>query len=300
MNKPIQAWPADKVERRPVKDLVPAARNARTHSAEQVALIARSIEDYGWTTPALVDEAGNIIAGHGRILAAQKLKLDTIPVMVAAGWTDEQKRAYLIADNAIPLQAGWNPDLLREELKALGELGFDLGLIGFGDEELSQILGLPGGSGQDGEGNVSLADRFGVAPFSVLNAREGWWQDRKRAWLALGIKSEIGRGELANDRGESSSARMNDAREGQERYKRKPNGITGGSPEPLPRARAGKQSVMKGGKRKPNAAIGGSPMPLDRIKRAKANATPGGAKMPAANYSKNKSRGDGRGRPVSG
>jgi ParB-like chromosome segregation protein Spo0J len=123
------SWPADQVERRPVKDLVPAARNARTHSPAQIDQIAASIGEFGWTTPVLVDESGNIIAGHGRILAAQKLRLDTVPVMTATGWSDEQKRAYLLADNALPLQAGWNPDILREELQSLGSLGFDLGLI---------------------------------------------------------------------------------------------------------------------------------------------------------------------------
>ena len=86
-------WPADKVERRDVASLVPYARNARTHSPAQVAAIAASIREWGWTVPVLVDDAGGIIAGHGRILAAQKLGITEVPVMVAAGWTEAQKRA---------------------------------------------------------------------------------------------------------------------------------------------------------------------------------------------------------------
>src|SRR6187402_172575 len=89
-------WPADAVERRPVAALVPYARNARTHSDEQVAQIAASIREWGWTSPVLVDESGGIIAGHGRVLAAQRLGLPEVPVMVAADWSEAQKRAYVI------------------------------------------------------------------------------------------------------------------------------------------------------------------------------------------------------------
>ena len=85
-------WPADAVERRPVAALVPFARNARTHSDEQVAQIAASIREFGWTIPVLVDEQGTIIAGHGRVLAAQRLGIAEIPVMVAAGWSETQRR----------------------------------------------------------------------------------------------------------------------------------------------------------------------------------------------------------------
>ena len=106
-------WPADKVERRDVASLVPYAKNARTHSAAQDAASAASIREWGWTVPVLVDEAGGIIAGHGRILAAQKLGITQVPVMLATGWTEAQKRAYVIADNKLALNAGWDEDLLR-------------------------------------------------------------------------------------------------------------------------------------------------------------------------------------------
>jgi len=133
-------WPADKVERRPVADLVPYARNARTHSPEQVDQIAASIKEWGWTTAVLVDETGQIIAGHGRILAAQKLGLKTVPVMTANGWTEAQKRAYVLADNKLALNAGWDMELLKVELLDLDHENFDLGLVGFNEDELANIF----------------------------------------------------------------------------------------------------------------------------------------------------------------
>ena len=114
----MQEWPADKVERWPLDRLVPYARNARTHSDAQVAQIAGSIREWGWTKPVLVDENG-IIAGHGRVLAARKLGLTEVPVMVARGWSEAQKRAYVIADNKLALNAGWDEELLRLELADL-------------------------------------------------------------------------------------------------------------------------------------------------------------------------------------
>lgn len=133
-------WPADHVERRPVAALAPYARNARTHSEAQIAQIAGSIREWGWTNPILVDEAGTIIAGHGRVLAAQKLGIGDVPVMVARGWSDAQTRAYVIADNKLALNAGWDNDLLKIELGELGADGFDLGLTGFSDLELGSLL----------------------------------------------------------------------------------------------------------------------------------------------------------------
>lgn len=126
-------WPADKVERRPIDALIPYANNARTHSDEQVAQIAASMKEWGWTNPVLIDETGMIIAGHGRVLAARKLGFDEVPVMVADGWTDAQKKAYVLADNQLALNAGWDAELLSTELKGLDDLGFDLALLGFND-----------------------------------------------------------------------------------------------------------------------------------------------------------------------
>ena len=133
-------WPADRVERKQVAELVPYARNARTHSEAQVAQIAASIREWGWTVPVLVDEANTIIAGHGRILAAEKLGLDTVPVMVAEGWTDAQRQAYVIADNQLALNASWDTEFLRIELQELQDLGFDIGLTGFDDGMFAALL----------------------------------------------------------------------------------------------------------------------------------------------------------------
>ena len=131
--------PADKVERWAIDRLVPYARNARTHSDEQISQIAASIKEWGWTTPVLVDEQGGIIAGHGRTLAAQRLKMAEVPVMVAKGWSDAKKRAYVLADNKLALNAGWDNEMLALELGEIGELGFDLDLIGFTAGEIAGL-----------------------------------------------------------------------------------------------------------------------------------------------------------------
>jgi len=131
--------PADQIEQWPIESLIPYARNSRTHSDTQVAQIAASIREWGWTTPILVDDAGGIIAGHGRLLAARKLGLDTVPVVIATGWTEAQKRAYVIADNKLALNAGWDNELLALELGELGELGFDLELTGFDADEIAAL-----------------------------------------------------------------------------------------------------------------------------------------------------------------
>ena len=132
-------WPADKVERRKVADLIPYARNSRTHSDVQVAQIAASIKEWGWTVPVLIEPDGGLIAGHGRILAAQKMGITEVPCMVAEGWTDAKRRAYIIADNKLALNAAWDEDGLQIELSELGDLDFDLSLTGFGVDELAAL-----------------------------------------------------------------------------------------------------------------------------------------------------------------
>ena len=133
-------WPADNVIRRKVSALVPYARNSRTHSPEQIDQIAASIKEWGFTTPILVDTDGQIIAGHGRLLAAQKLGLDEVPTMTAEGWTDAQKKAYVIADNKLALNAGWDNAMLAVEMQELGDMGFDLDLTGFGKDEIGALF----------------------------------------------------------------------------------------------------------------------------------------------------------------
>ncbi|GAB0731315.1 hypothetical protein DZ11C13_44310 [Escherichia coli] len=120
-----------KIVYRPLQELSPYAHNARTHSTEQVAQLVESIKQFGWTNPVLIDEKGEIIAGHGRVMAAEMLKMDSVPVIVLSGLTDEQKKAYRLADNRLPMNAGWDEDLLRMELSDLINADFDVSLTGF-------------------------------------------------------------------------------------------------------------------------------------------------------------------------
>jgi ParB-like chromosome segregation protein Spo0J len=131
-------WPADQVERWPVRQLIPYARNARTHSEDQIKQIAASIREWGWTVPVLVDEQGTLIAGHGRVLAAQLLGITDVPTMVARGWTPAQIQAYRLTDNQLALNAGWDRELLGLELGEFKLGGFDLALTGFGELELQK------------------------------------------------------------------------------------------------------------------------------------------------------------------
>src|SRR5918995_6835389 len=152
----MKRWPADGVERRPIDSLVPYARNARTHSDGQVAQIAASIREFGWTNPVLVDGENGIIAGHGRLLAARKLGIERVPVIELTHMTEAQKRAYVLADNQLALNAGWDEALLRLRLGDRSERGLRIRPLGFRQGELERLLagegrgGPPGG--QDGPG----------------------------------------------------------------------------------------------------------------------------------------------------
>jgi ParB-like chromosome segregation protein Spo0J len=122
--------------------LVPYARNSRTHDEAQIAQIAASIREFGWTNPILVDGDNGVIAGHGRLLAARKLGLVDVPVIELADLTEAQRRAYIIADNKLALNADWDDDLLRIELEDLHAEEFDMALLGFNAGELSIKMGL--------------------------------------------------------------------------------------------------------------------------------------------------------------
>ncbi len=138
---PESAKPRDlAVEYRPLDSLVGYVRNARTHSDEQVAEIAGSIREFGWTNPILVDGDNGVIAGHGRILAARKLGLAEVPVIELSHLTETQRRAYILADNKLALNGGWDNDLLALELGDLKDAGFDLGLTGFSGDEIADLL----------------------------------------------------------------------------------------------------------------------------------------------------------------
>ena len=124
-----------------VQDLIPYINNSRTHSEEQVNQIVASINEFGFTNPLLIDEKGSIIAGHGRLMASKKLGMEEVPCIVLSGLTEAQKKAYIIADNKMALNAGWDDELLKIELENLKELDFDLELTGFNVDELDDILG---------------------------------------------------------------------------------------------------------------------------------------------------------------
>lgn len=129
-----------KLEWRDIATLIPYARNSRTHSDEQVAQIAASIKEFGWTNPILVDGDNGIIAGHGRIYAARKLGHTQVPVIELTGLTDAQKKAYVIADNKLALNAGWDNEMLALEIQELTDEGFDTSLLGFNPDELNALL----------------------------------------------------------------------------------------------------------------------------------------------------------------
>ena len=128
-----------KIEQRLVADLIPYAANSRTHSDAQVAQIAASIKEFGWTNPILVDGSDTIIAGHGRLLAARKLAMIEVPVIVLDHLTKAQQRALVIADNQLALNAGWDMDMLKAEIEDLGLEDFDLSLLGFDDKFLDGL-----------------------------------------------------------------------------------------------------------------------------------------------------------------
>lgn len=186
---------AGKIERIAVETLLPYAKNSRTHSDEQVAQIAASIKEFGFNNPILIDKENTIIAGHGRLMAARRVGMADVPCIRLGHLTETQRKAYIIADNRLALNAGWDNEVLSLELSELLEDDFDLDLLGFEADELDALLGNEDEEEKADIEKGSLSNRFLIPPFSVLNAREGWWQDRKRAWLALGIKSEEGRGE---------------------------------------------------------------------------------------------------------
>ena len=129
-----------RVEYRKIETLIPFARNPRTHSEAQIAKLASSIVEFGWTQPILVDGANGIIAGHGRLAAARKLDLQEVPVIELGHLTPAQKRAYVIADNRLALDAGWDEELLSLELAELSEAGYDLTMTGFSNEEIEELL----------------------------------------------------------------------------------------------------------------------------------------------------------------
>lgn len=168
-----------------VKDLKPYENNARKHQDEDVAAIMASIKEFGFKDPIGVWSDDNIVVeGHGRLLAAKKLGMKTVPCVRLDDLTDEQRRAYALAHNKTAELSIWDDDLLDIELGDITDI--DMSQFGF---DLSDI----GDEGGDSIDHGSLADKFIVPPFSVLDTKQGYWQDRKKQWLEFGIKSDVGR-----------------------------------------------------------------------------------------------------------
>jgi len=148
-----------------VSDLIPYANNSRTHSEEQTTQIASSIKEFGFTNPILIDDKGGLIAGHGRLIAANKLTIKEVPCIVLEGLTEAQKKAYIIADNQLPLNAGWDLDLLKIEIEGLQELDFNIDLLGFDDDFMDGLLYVQNEEGLTDEDEVPEPPE---TPVSVL------------------------------------------------------------------------------------------------------------------------------------
>ena len=177
MKRPNEISPNDqrfplvqRIERWLIDKLIPFARNPRTHSDAQIAQIAASIAEFGFNNPILVDTNAGIIAGHGRLLAARKLQLSEVPVIVLDHLTDGQKRAYIIADNQLALNAGWDEELLRLELATLAGEAFDINLIGFDDVGLARLL-----AAQDAPEGFTDADAVPELPRTPVSTIGDLW-----------------------------------------------------------------------------------------------------------------------------
>jgi len=163
------------VEYRKVEALIPCARNPRTHTAEQVAKIAASIVEYGWTNPILVDGDNGIVAGHGRLAAARKLNLEDVPVIELAHLTPTQKRAYLLSDNRMALDAGWDDAMLALELTELLDAGYDLALTGFDVTEIESLLADDQAATDGEQGDKDAADEVREVPANPVSRTGDVW-----------------------------------------------------------------------------------------------------------------------------
>ena len=159
------SWFADKIEQWPTAKLLPYARNARTHSDDQVAQIAASIAEFGFTNPILAGSDGIIVAGHGRLAAAQKLGLDVVPVVVLDHLSATQRRALVIADNRIAENAGWDDAMLRIEIATLQDDDFDVSLTGFDVDALAELMA-GDEPDNDGQSDEDAVPEVGETPIS--------------------------------------------------------------------------------------------------------------------------------------
>jgi ParB-like chromosome segregation protein Spo0J len=165
----------DAIEHWPVDRLRPYGRNPRTHGDDQIAQIAASIIEFGWTNPVLVSADGDVIAGHGRLEAARRLSLDTVPVVILDHLTPAQRRAYVIADNQLALNAGWDEAKLSSELQALLADEFDLSLLGFGDGEIDKLLAADADREESGDEGGASAEEIPEPPINPASRPGDLW-----------------------------------------------------------------------------------------------------------------------------
>ena len=181
-----------------IENIIPYSNNPRQNDGEAVDRVAASISEYGFKSPIIVDKDNIIVAGHTRYKAARKLRLEEVPVIKADDLTPAQIKAFRIADNKVAEYSSWDNEMLSIELEGLQELDFDLELTGFDDWEIDELFNDSSDTDDLGdnldEHRESLQERFIVPPFSILDTRQGYWQDRKRLWKQI-IKSHNGRDE---------------------------------------------------------------------------------------------------------
>jgi len=195
-----------KIKEKKLSELIPYIGNAKKHPASQIAKIAGSIKEFGFLVPALIKKNGEIICGHGRILAAESAGLQSVPCIVADGLSDLQVKAFRIAENRLA-ESSWDNELLAIEMQQILDADYDIELIGFEDAELKKLLGANydideidiehgeedfGKKYEEGESGALRRDYI-VPPFSVLDGRAGYWMERKKKWLEIGLRSHEGR-----------------------------------------------------------------------------------------------------------
>lgn len=182
-----------------IDELKPYENNAKIHGPEQIEQLRRSLREFGFVSPVLIDEDKNLIAGHGRVEAARAEGMTEVPYVTVSDLTEAQRRAYIIADNRLAETGEWDAARLKFEMEELSSLSFDTALTGFVMDEIETISvnayeRQRAGSGQTEDvARYHLRDLFGCNPFSVLDCKTAEWMDRKRMWIDLGIRSETGR-----------------------------------------------------------------------------------------------------------
>lgn len=184
---------AGKLEHIATAELIPYARNARKHSDQQVAQIAGSIQEFGFNAPVLIDAQNGIIAGHGRVMAANLLKLESVPCVRLSHLSDAQKRAYILADNRIALNSGWDEAMLANELQDLHADDIDLGLTGFDAGELSTLVGL-------GDEDVDLPDMPETSSHTVVVRYNPEDRETIARWLGMSDFTDQGLGKMIIER----------------------------------------------------------------------------------------------------